>query len=273
MYSFTVSRIFPSLTHSRKTLLQWLPLWHLGLSLLLALGLGLLVYGFWFPTPHHMMGGGMRLFWWILGVDVVCGPLLTWLLIRPGKSGRALAVDASLIVCLQLGALGYGVHALAQARPLAVVFEVDRFRVISHADVPEEELSQAVGTEWFTPWNLQPPRLIGLTKPQALELEAKTASVQAALQGVDAAQRPVRWQDFALSRADVLERARPLQALRARYPLDVALIDAAVERAAGNRNAPLLWLPLVGRRTADWVVLIDPATASLVSYIPLDGFF
>lgn len=269
----TVSSTFSSLTQSQKKLLQWLPLWHLGLSALLALGLALLVYGFWFPTPHHQMGGGMRLFWWMLGVDVVCGPLLTWLLIRPGKSVRALAVDASLIACLQLGALIYGVHTLSHARPLAVVFEVDRFRVISHADVPEDELSQAIGGEWFTPWNLQPPRVIGLTKLQTQGLEAKAASVQAALQGVDAAQRPVRWQDYALSRADVLERARPLEALRARYPLDTALIDAAVERAVGNRNAPLLWLPLVGRRTADWVVLIDPTTAALVSYIPLDGFF
>lgn len=253
--------------------LKWAWLWHFGLSLLLALGLASLIYCFWYPAPYDQMGAGTQLYIWILGVDMVCGPLLTWLLIRPSKSAHALAVDALLILGLQFGALGYGVYTLAQARPLAVVFEVDRFRVVSHIDLPEAELAKSLTPKWFTPWSLQPPRMIGLTAAETQGLEAKAASVQAALQGVDAAQRPARWQDYAASRIDVLKRARALQELRTRYPLNSAQIDSAVQRAAGNRNAPLLWLPLVSRKTADWVALLDPTTAAIVGYIQLDGFF
>lgn len=249
--------------------LKWLPVFHLALSFVVATGIALLVLEIWYPYPYQVMGGGMRLFWVILGVDIVCGPLLTWILIRPGKTRRALGVDLALIACLQCGALAYGVYALAVARPLAVVYEVDRFRVISYSDIPEEEIKAAPIPAWLTPWGLQPVKLMGLRSLQGLE--AKMASVEAAFQGVDAAQRPSRWQDYAASKPDVLQRAKPVEALHARYPLEVDHIDAAF-RAAGVR-AGGLWLPLVGRRSAEWVVLLDPATALIVGYLPLDGFF
>ncbi|MGP1665305.1 MAG: hypothetical protein ACTS5I_05210 [Rhodanobacter sp.] len=249
--------------------LKWLPVFHLALSFVVATGIVLVVLEFWYPYPYHVMGGGMRLFWVILGVDIVCGPLLTWILIRPGKTRRALGVDLALIACLQWGALAYGVHALAVARPLAVVYEVDRFRVISYSDIPEEEMKDAPIPAWLTPWGFQAAKLMGLRSLHGLD--AKMASVEAAFQGVDAAQRPSRWQDYSASKPDVLQRAKPVEALRDRYPMEVDRIDAAL-RAAGVRSGGL-WLPLVGRRSAEWIVLLDPATASFVGYLPLDGFF
>ncbi|WP_461162410.1 TfpX/TfpZ family type IV pilin accessory protein [Simplicispira piscis] len=260
------AQVFPV---SPQRWLKWLPVSHLLLSLAVASGIALLVTVFWFPSPYHLLGGGMRLFWVMLGVDMVCGPLLTLILIRPGKTRRALAVDLAMIVCLQWGALAYGVHALALSRPLAVVYEVDRFRVISYLDVPEEEMKGAPVPAWFTPWSLHAPKMLGLRSARGLD--EKMASVEAAFQGVDAAQRPSRWQEYALSKPDILGRARPLEVLRTRYPMEVDRIDAAA-RAAGLHSGGL-WLPLVGRRSAEWIALIDPTTASVVGYLPLDGFF
>lgn len=211
----------------------------------------------------------MQLFWWMLGVDMVCGPLLTWILIRPGKTWRALGVDLVLIACLQWGALAYGVHALALSRPLAVVFEVDRFRVISYSDVPEEEMAAASVPVWFTPWQLQAPQMLGLRSVHGLG--EKMSSVESAFQGVDAAQRPSRWQDYSLSKSDILRRARPLEDLRQRYPTEIGRIDAAAN--AAGLHAGGLWLPLVGRRSAEWIALIDPTSAAIVGYLPFDGFF
>ncbi len=249
--------------------LKWLPVWHLALSLLLATGVAILVTVFWFPSPYHKLAGGMQLFWWMLGVDMVCGPLLTWILIRPSKTKRALGVDLVLIALLQWGALAYGVHTLALSRPLAIVFEVDRFRVVSYSDVPEEELKTGSAPQWFTPWQLQPPQMQGLRGVRSLE--EKLASLESALQGVDAAQRPSRWQAYSLSRTELLARARPLEELRRRYPIEVGSIDAAA--SAAGLPAGGLWLPVVGRRSAEWVALIDPRSAVIVGYLPLDGFF
>lgn len=210
----------------------------------------------------------MSLFGWVAGVQLVCGPLLTWLLIKPHKTRRALMVDGTLIACLQLSALGYGLYALAQARPLAIVHEVDRFRVLSYVDVPESELGAAPA--WFQPWSMQAPRLVGLR--EARSLEEKMASVDAALQGVDAAQHPARWQDYDLSHAQALGRARPLAELRAHYPLDAALIDTAAQQA-GLAVEQALWLPVTSRRSSDWVALMEPRQGRIVGYLPLDGFF
>ena len=254
---------------SRLGLWTWLPMLHLAASVAIAATIAVLVYGFWFVPPHHLLAGGMSLFWWIVGVDVVCGPLLTWLLIKPHKSHKALLVDGALIVCVQLAALSYGLHTLAQARPLALVFEVDRFRVLSHADVPESELGDA--PPWFKPWGLDGPRMVGVKEVHGLE--EKMASVDAAFQGVDAGQIPARWQDYALSRKQVLERARSLQELRTRYPLDAELIDHTLQRAGLATSSDLLWLPLTSRRSSNWVALIEPDQARIVGYLPLDGFF
>lgn len=208
----------------------------------------------------------MQLFWWMLGVDIVCGPLLTWILMRPSKSPLALGVDLVLVACLQCGALAYGVYTLALSRPLAVVFEVDRFRVISYSDVPEAENGTAPA--WFSPWHLQPPRMLGLRSVQGLG--EKMASLESALQGVDAAQRPSRWQDYVLSKADILRRARPLEELRQHHATYVNRIDSATSSAC---LATCVWLPVVGRRSTEWVALIDPSSAAIVGYLPLDGFF
>lgn len=211
----------------------------------------------------------MRLFWVMLGVDLVCGPLLTWILIRPGKTWRALGVDLLVIAFLQWGALAYGVYALAHSRPLAIVYEVDRFRVISYSDVPEEELNSTSVPAWFTPWSLSAPKLLGINSIRGLG--EKMASVEAALQGVDAGQRPTRWQDYSLSKSDVLQRAKPVEALRERYPMEVDRINVALHAAGINSGG--LWLPLVARKSSEWVVFIDPSNASIVGYLPLDGFF
>ena len=69
---------------------------HLGLSVLVAVGVAVVVLGLWFPYPFRALSGGQHLFWIIVGVDVVCGPLLTTVLFNPAKSRRELTLDLSL---------------------------------------------------------------------------------------------------------------------------------------------------------------------------------
>jgi hypothetical protein len=248
--------------------------------LLLSLGVAgtvaVLVFGLWFPSALREVVGGTELFWLIIAVDVVCGPLLTLVVFSPGKPRSELRRDLALVALIQLLALGYGIHTLAHARPVALVHEVDRFRVVTYSDLDEGE--DASVPDWAHPWSLARPRTVGL-RPVATSAE-KLASIDASLQGVEPSQRPSWWQDYALSTALVLQRARPLTALRNHYPSELLRIDEAVSRALSNHQAgessdgaALRWLPLVSRRTTDWVALIDPHTARLRGYVHLDGFF
>lgn len=234
-----------------------------------------LVFAIWFPPPLGQLAGGMRLFWTIVGVDLVCGPLLTLLLYRTTKTRLALAVDFSLIALLQLAALGYGLHTLAHARPLAQVFEVDRFRLVSYADIAEPDLPNL--PSWAQPWGTGAVKTLGLR--EAASASERLQSFGASLSGVDAGQWPSRWQDYALNRNQVMERSKPLAALRTAHPTYAEVIDKAVAEAMNNIQPgetrevdQLRWLPLVSRSSLDWVVLLDPISLRIRAYAPLDGF-
>lgn len=234
-----------------------------------------LVFGFWFPAQLRELAGGLKLFAILVGVDVVCGPLLTMVLYRPTKSRREIMVDLTLIALVQLAALAYGLYTLAQARPLAQVFETDRFRLISYADIAENDIQYL--PHWARPWGLAPVRTLGL-RPAA-SVNERMESLNAALQGVDAGQRPQRWQDYALNKADVLARSKPLVALQAAHGGQRDVLDQAVSTALRNaqpgetkRAAELRWLPLVSRSSLDGVVLLDPTSLRIRAYAPLDGF-
>lgn len=248
---------------------------HVLVSVAVLLVFGLLVFVFWFPSPLGLLAGGQQLFWTILGVDLVCGPLLTLLLYRTDKTRLALAVDFSFIALLQLTALGYGLHTLAQARPLALVFEVDRFRLVTYADIAEPDLQNL--PNWARPWSFGAVQTVGLR--EAISTTERLQSFGASLAGVDAGQWPSRWQDYASNHQQVLERSRPLEALRLAHPTSLDVVNKAVAEAIANRRPgetgqveQLRWLPAVSRNSLDWVVLLDPQTLRIRAYAPLDGF-
>ena len=162
---------------------------HLLLSVAVALLAALLVFGVWFSTPLRELAGGTELFWLVVGVDVVCGPLLTLVVFNPAKPRAELRRDLAWVALIQLLALGYGMHTLSHARPVALVHEVDRFRVVSFADLDQAEAPSA--PDWAQPWRLSSPRTVGL-RPVTSSAE-KMASVDASLQGIEPSQRPSWW--------------------------------------------------------------------------------
>ena len=248
---------------------------HLLLSIVVAGVVAALVFGWWFSSPLRELVGGTELFLLIVGVDVVCGPLLTLVVFNPRKPRAELLRDLTVVASIQLLALGYGIHTLAYARPVAMVHEVDRFRVVTYSDIDEAE--KTLTPEWAQPWSLSRARQMGL---RAVKTSAeKLASIDASLQGVEPSQRPSWWQDYALSVPKVLERVRPLAELRAKHPDQTALLNTATQSASANSvqgettdPESLVWLPLVSRRVTDWVVLLDPVTARVRGYAHLEGF-
>jgi len=74
---------------------------------------------------------------------VVMGPLLTLVVFDRRKPRTALVRDLTIIAVLQLAALAYGLHTVYIARPVALVYEGGRFRLVTANDVREEELPNA----------------------------------------------------------------------------------------------------------------------------------
>ena len=240
---------------------------HLLLSALVAALVSLLVFRLWYPTPFSTIAGGFSLFALVVGVDLVLGPMLTFVAASPGKSRRELTLDLGLIVLLQLAALAYGVHTMAQARPVYLSFEVDRFRVVTATDIEEASLQEAPAALRQLPWT--GPKLIAALKPT--DPNEQMLALDLGLAGFDLSMVPRYWAEYGPNAATVWRVARSAALLAARGP-DVAPLLAERAAAAGVSMDALRFLPVMSRQ-ASWVALLAGPDARVVGYLPIDGFF
>lgn len=241
-------------------------LFHFAISIAIATLVAPLIFALWYPGDYKYLAGGSHLFWIIVFVDVVMGPLLTFVVFNTAKLRKELWRDLTIIALLQLGALSYGLYTLFEARPIALVFEVDRFRVVSAADVLKVELAAAPSTYRDLP--VTGPWLLGVRT--AKDGGEKIDSIGKALQGFDVGQRPSYWQPYDASRAQVLARSRPVKDLLAQYPSQNVQIEALLIELElpmdGARFLP------TNARMAGWVTLLR-SNGDVAGFAPFDGFF
>ena len=162
------------------------PLVHATASLLVALAVSAIVFLLWFPGAYATIAGGLNLFFIIVAVDVVSGPLLTAVVADPKKPTRAFRRDVAVIALVQVAALAYGVHVMSLARPVATIFEVDRMRVISAAEIDPETLKDA--PEGLRELSWTGPRILAAAAPRTRE-EALQA-IDLAMGGLDISNSP-----------------------------------------------------------------------------------
>lgn len=251
-----------------KTAVQAMGL-HFTASVFVALVVAILVFAVWFPFPYRQMAGGTELFFLVMGVDIVCGPLLTLVLYNPAKPKRELVTDLSLVVVLQLAALAYGIWTVHQARPLYLVHEFDRFKVIALADVQAADLPKLPGT--LQPQFFKGPQTLGLREANKEEREqVMFESVQG---GRDYGERPDFYAPYDETyAAKVYIKAKPLTKFIDSIPDQKQTRQAEANKIAlesGTVQDQLRYLPIIARQ--DWVAVID-AKGAIVGYIKGDGF-
>jgi len=140
-----------------------------------------------YPSPYSKAAGADRLLYILLGVDIVLGPLITLLIFRQGKKG--LKFDLWVIALLQVAALVYGLSVITKARPVFLVFLVDRFSLVPAQAIQDFHLEQALRPE-FSKLSWTGPVLAGAKLPE--DSEAREEVLWRSLsEGVDANWRPV----------------------------------------------------------------------------------
>jgi len=239
---------------------------HLGISLGLALAAAALVFGLWYPYPYREISGGRELFLIVVAVDVILGPLITLTVFSRAKPWPQLRRDLAVVGLIQLSALAYGLWTVSVARPVHLVFEYDRFRVMHAVDVPDELLAK-------TPHDVTALPLWGPTLLSLRPFRDSTENIEAtlaALNRLPLSARPDLWQPYAAAKAQVLQAAKPVAALQARFAAQAPAIHAAIA-STGRQAESLIYLPMVGRKSF-WTVLLDPITAEPLAFVPLDSF-
>jgi hypothetical protein len=238
---------------------------HLGISICIAALAALAVFALWYPYPYREISGGRELFLILTTVDVILGPLITLAVFNSSKSRRELTMDLAIVGCVQLAALGYGLWTVAVARPVHLVFEFDRLRVVHSVDIPEELLASTPPDIRAEPWT--GPTLLAVRPLQGKERFDVTLQ---ALQGVQAGARPDLWETYDAARSRVVAAAQPVQVLERKIPAETPRIEAELRRL-GRDAAHTSYLPVISRKIA-WTAFIDPQTADVVGFAPLDSF-
>lgn len=241
---------------------------HLAVSVLIAALCAALVFGVWYPYPYSQLAGGRELFTIVVTVDVIIGPLLSLVVFNPAKARRELWRDLGTIFAIQAAALGYGLHSVANARPVYLAYESDRFRVVAVPDINAGVLSDAPPSLRSLSWT--GPKLLGvrlLTNDDPEYLK----SLQLALEGYHPAFRPQRWVEYDTQRLQVIAAAKPLSELKRKQSSQAALIEREVAKLGLDESA-LGYLPLASQHHTDWSVLVELKTGEPRLFLHVDAW-
>ena len=239
---------------------------HMLVSALLAATLAAVIFQVWYRPPYDALAGGRLLFLLLVGVDVVCGPLLTLLLFTRSKTRKQLLTDAVMILALQATALAYGVSTAWNARPVYLVAEVDRFKVITWEEIHHADFSSLPSD--LRPGVWKSPTVVALRPPASIE-EKNKVLFESLQTGRDYAERPEFYIPYnAETAATVLGRAREATALLKSYPQHHSWLEAYA-RAQKRPLSDIRYLPVMARE--DWVAIVTPK-GQITQFLKGDGF-
>lgn len=215
----------------------------------------------WYPDGLLPGAGGLELFLVVAGVDVVLGPLLTFIVFVRGKKG--LAFDLVVIALLQVAALVYGMHILFEARPAYIVFVKDRFEVVRANEIDEPDLVK--GRAGFDTIPLTGPRVAAVRMPK--DPAEAYRILMSGIAGKDVQTYPHHYVPYEELRAEALAKAKPVSDLRVLNPARGADIDA-IAAALGKSDGELRFLPVrAGKR--DLVALLDARDGRALKFVAL----
>lgn len=236
---------------------------HLIICAFIAVAAAILVFGVWYPFPYNEIAGGRDLFIIIIVVDVICGPLITLVFSNPKKPTMELRRDFILVGLIQASALIYGIHIVWQARPVFLVHEIDRFKVITLPAVDKAEFD-ALPKELRPAW-YQGPIVVSIKSSLSNE-DRKKVLFESLIGGKDYGERPEFYAPYRPLGA--LEKSKPLKIFLEREPWRMQDIKRNIDNL-NLSETNFYYIPVLGR--SDWIAVID-SKGNIVSFSPGDGF-
>ena len=236
---------------------------HIALSSAVAILAIFMVFFVWYPSPLADAFGVTQLFIMLLSIDVIIGPILTFIVYQPLK--KSLVFDLSVIALLQIIALTYGMSSIFQGRPAFVVFSADRFEVVRFVDINEEsrETARAEGNISANPSWLSPQWIAAIPSKN---IERRNEILFSSLQGgADLAQLPELYVPLAEVKNKMLSKAKTLHELKTRD--NTSDINAKLQ----DYTDTVKWLPLQ-TKTKDIIVLIDAQSAEIIKIVDINPY-
>jgi hypothetical protein len=237
---------------------------HLGFSCAAASMVAVLVFFIWFPRELLKATGGLDLFSVVMSVDVILGPLMTLVVFNPRK--KSLKFDLAVIALLQIGALAYGLYVVSQARPLYVVFTIDRFDVVTSADISPIEWAKVGDSRYRSaPWF--GPKYVAAKNPSD-ESERQIILFSSLNGGADLQDFPKYYVPYQVLASQAAKQGKPVESLIKHRPQEADLI----ERFLAQRHlipSQVVFLPLRAKR-GDMSAMLHVGTGDILGFLPVD---
>lgn len=233
---------------------------HLLLSIvIISFAIGLIVY-FWFPDSMIMVSNFKEIALLIICIDLILGPLLTFVIFKPNKKG--LKFDLSAIAVFQVCALTYGLFTLYQSHPVYIAFNVDRFTLVSAIDAKPEN---AIKDE-FKISKLTSPKLVVAKIPT--DRQARNELILGITTGQpDIELRPDLYHSYEDNISTILEKSLDPNII---FKSEIAKgeLDEFIKKH-GKSTENYAFFPLEGpARDAVWA--LDATTAKPIGIIPVN---
>lgn len=238
---------------------------HFLITLLVAGIAAALIFFVWFPADFAKMVGGWRLFVLVVCSDIVLGPVVSLVIFNTQKSRKELIADYVIVGFIQLAALIYGMSAIVVARPVYIVFAVDRFEIVMAVELDAVDLVEAVDSQYRSlPW--LGPRLVGLQLPT--DMNERNRVLFSAVAGKDAYQMPKYYQSYDSMIGQIKSASLPLSLLRERNTNFSDQLTLAIQDL-GVSESDVRWLP-VHHHFGFWTALVNAKTGHPIKYLPID---
>lgn len=220
---------------------------HLSLSGLAAISIIFIIYCLWYPGEIASAEGVTHIILMLVIIDVIIGPALGFLVYKEGK--KTLKIDLTIIIVLQIIALGYGVYSVAQSRPVWIVQAGSIFQVV-RLNMIDEDSQMRAHTIYRQPT---------LLKPRWVAVDENFVNGKLFAEPTI---MPETYSDISVAEARINVRAKSLKDLLEFNRLeDVERITARYPQANG-------WMPLRAAENAK-VVLIDTHRGAVLKIVDL----
>jgi hypothetical protein len=221
------------------------------------------LYLAWYRWPGWYLTDVLQVIAVLAGVDVVIGPLLTFVIASPRKPRRELARDVAIIVTVQLVALIYGSVSLWNGRPLYYAFSEDVLQLVQAYDIDAQELALArqqnapLVPHWYSL-----PRWIWAPLPQDSK-EHDRIVASAISGGDDVISMPQYYKPWESGLATLRTQLKKVDDVKYFSPNDKKLLKERMG-AAGFATDQSNAIPLTGRGRP-LLAVFDPASLRLTA--------
>ena len=202
----------------------------------------------WFPLRYFQASAAGKLLFILVSVNLVAGPLLTLLIYRVGKKG--LKFDLWVIGVVQLATLLYGLHVMWLARPVFLVFAVDRFNLVFADQIPQSDVVRAP-VKAFRSLSWNGPKLVFARIPDDPDARSELL-INAIDHGRDIETMPAYFEPIANGTEEILAAGFSLDD---QVPATVQLQFERLAEQNGQSLDSMIGLPLIARGEPKTLVL------------------